>query len=51
MNPLKSEVALISVKDIKLKIKSWEEVNKKAIEKYNENIEKYGLILQDSRMF
>ncbi|PHR73502.1 MAG: hypothetical protein COA66_03690 [Arcobacter sp.] len=51
MNPLKNKVALISVKDKKLRIKYWKEVNKKAIEKYNEKIEKYGLILQDSRMF
>jgi len=29
----------------------WEKENKKAIEKYNKDVEDEGLILQDSRMF
>ena len=48
---MKKKATFISIKDKRIKIKSWEAANKKAIEKYNENIEKYGLILQDSRMF
>ena len=48
---MKKKATFISIKDKKIKIKFWEEANKKAIEKYNEKIEKDDLILQDSRMF